>query len=84
MRWCDCFDPEYAPQHESLPDDFIRAKLKGFTAFEIIVERIEARWKLSQDRTPTERGTITNSLNRNSDSAIEATGKYMASVLKPV
>ncbi|HWY23992.1 MAG TPA: FMN-binding negative transcriptional regulator [Nevskia sp.] len=62
-------DVPYLAEMERLPEDFLALKLQGIVAFEIAVSRIEARWKLSQDRLPQERNTIVEALARSADSA---------------
>jgi len=37
---------------DSLPDKMIAAQLKGIVAFEIPIERLEGKWKMSQNRMP--------------------------------
>ena len=65
-------DAPYLEQMERLPQDFLALKLDGIVAFEIVVTRLEARWKLSQDRTPRERQAIAEALSGSADSAAQA------------
>lgn len=51
-------DEAYFQKWLELPKEYINTKLDGIVAFRIDVERLEARWKLSQDRTVTERENI--------------------------
>lgn len=37
---------------DGLPDDFLRAQLKGIVAFEMRIERLEGKRKMSQNRKP--------------------------------
>jgi transcriptional regulator len=62
-------DPAWLEEMERLPREFLAQKLAGIVAFEIEVSRIEARWKLSQERTPGERGNIVAALRDSGDSA---------------
>ncbi len=50
-------------QWNSLPDDFRRTKANGIVAFELQVTRLDARFKLSQDRSPVEQQNIINTLS---------------------
>lgn len=50
-------------QFDSLPDDFKHTKLNGIAAFELRVTRLEARFKLSQDRTRVEQENIIEALS---------------------
>ena len=63
-------------QWNSLPNDFKQTKANGIVAFEMRVTRLDARFKLSQDRSRVEQETIVQSLTARAD--IEATiGKMM-------
>jgi len=57
-------EPGFAAQLASYPTEVIDGKLRAIVAFEIPITRVEARYKLSQDRTETERRTIIQSLSR--------------------
>ena len=67
-------DAPWLAELERLPPDFLAAKLDGIAAFEISVSRIEARWKLSQERTRVERGHIAAVLQASGDSAAATAG----------
>lgn len=71
-------DVPWLEQMERLPPDFLELKLGGIVAFEIAVTRLEARWKLSQDRTPQERRTIADTLAQSADSAAQAVAAMTA------
>lgn len=58
-------------QWNALPQDFKETKAKGIVAFEMPVTRLDARFKLSQDRTETEREHIIQALAERDD--VEAT-----------
>lgn len=45
-----------------LPDEFKQTKLNGIVAFDLLVTRLESRFKLSQDRSDIERQNIVQSL----------------------
>jgi len=66
-------DAPWLAEMERLPEDFLALKLDGIVAFEIAVTRLEARWKLSQDRAPQERQAIVDALGGSADSAAQAT-----------
>jgi transcriptional regulator len=55
-------EPEFAAQLAGYPDAVVEGKLKGIVAFEMRVDRFEARYKLSQDRTEGERRAIIGTL----------------------
>jgi transcriptional regulator len=52
------FDPSYKEQWKTLPDDYRNDLLNGITAFEIIVTKLEGKFKLSQNRTEGDRSRI--------------------------
>lgn len=49
-------------QWDSLPQDFKNTKAGGIVAFEMHVTRLDARFKLSQDRSPVEQANIIRAL----------------------
>jgi transcriptional regulator len=71
-------DSDYLRQFDALPAEFITAKLKGIVAFEITVTQLQARFKLSQDRTPTEREHIIETLTHDDDTVKATIGELMA------
>jgi transcriptional regulator len=66
-------DAPWLAEMERLPEDYLALKLDGIVAFEIAVTRLEARWKLSQERTPQERQAIADALAASADGAAQAT-----------
>jgi len=61
-------DPSYYEQQfKDLPEAFIHAKLKGIVAFRLRIDRIEERFKLSQDKTDREKQNIVGSLSASGD-----------------
>jgi transcriptional regulator len=75
-------DPAWLAEMEHLPQDYLALKLDGIVAFEIALSRVEARWKLSQERLPAERRSIVATLQASGDgAAIEAAA--MTATLDP-
>lgn len=70
-------DPGFQATLDAYPAEFIDAKLKGIVAFDMPVARIDARWKLSQDRKPVERERIERSLRDSGDPAANGLARYM-------
>lgn len=65
----------------ALPDEFKRAKVNGIVAFEVRVTRLDARYKLSQDRSRLEQESIIATLAQRDD--IESTiGEMMQANLQ--
>jgi len=58
----DAHEPGYRPVFEELPHHYLSLKLDGIFAFEMDVQRIEARFKLSQDRSTREQANIVDRL----------------------
>jgi len=52
------YDPAYAAQWQSLPEGFRRTQLRGITGFRIPIDRIEGKFKLSQNRSAEERRNV--------------------------
>jgi transcriptional regulator len=47
---------------ESLPDDYLRTQLKGIVAFEMPVERLEGKLKMSQNKSAADRAGVIRGL----------------------
>jgi transcriptional regulator len=70
-------EPGYQAVLDRYPVEFIDSKLKGLVAFEIAVSRLDARWKLSQDRRQTERERISLAMKLSSDPSAIRLAEYM-------
>lgn len=70
-------------QWDSLPEDFKRTKAGGIVAFEIPITRLDARFKLSQDRTPVEQTNIITSLAARPENVEFEIGEMMRAKLEP-
>ena len=51
-------EPAYLEHWRGLPDAFRRTMLAGIIGFRIPIQRIEGKFKLSQNRAPQERGNV--------------------------
>lgn len=51
-------DPAYAEQWRSLPDGYRRTMLAGIVGFRIPIERIEGKFKISQNRPEADRRAV--------------------------
>ena len=71
------FDESYAAQWNSLRDEYRSRMLSHIVAFEIEVTRLEAKFKLSQNRTKSEQESIIQSLGASSDSAASDVARLM-------
>jgi len=71
------FEAAYAEQWASLSQDYRDRMLSHIVGFEIAVTRLEAKFKLSQNRTQEEQQNIIESLGASSDTAISGTARLM-------
>ncbi|RFZ94420.1 FMN-binding negative transcriptional regulator [Mucilaginibacter conchicola] len=71
------FEEEYLSQWNKLPEDYKRKMMNGIVAFELAVTDLQAKYKLSQNRSETEQQNMINSFS-NSTSANETDiARYM-------
>jgi transcriptional regulator len=75
-------DEDYFRAWKEMPEDYISSKLSGIVAFRIDGERIEARFKLSQDRTARERRNIIDEFAANDDRVVSDIGELMEEHLR--
>lgn len=73
----DTYESAYRQQWEQLPDDFKQKMVKGIVAFEIKVQDLQAKKKLSQNRSGTEQRRIVDSLSKSADTNEQVIGEYM-------
>lgn len=71
------FDAAYQQQWDSLSETYQQRLLSHIVGFEIAVTKIEAKFKLSQNRTRNEQQHIIESLSSASDTAISGTARLM-------
>jgi transcriptional regulator len=72
-----CFDSSYLEQWNSFDDQYRSRMLNHIVAFEIKVTRIEAKFKLSQNRTKAEQENVIQALSKNPDPAISGVAQLM-------
>ena len=65
-------DPQWLPKFDTLRPEYVDRMLDGIVNFEIVVTRLETRWKLSQNRTRREQESIALNLENSSDSVERA------------
>jgi transcriptional regulator len=63
------FDPNYFVQWSSLSDKFRYGMLKQIVGFEMVATRVEAKFKISQNRTKADQAAVIGSLAQSADSA---------------
>lgn len=65
LEMIDTFDSNYRKQWDELSPEYVSRMLKGIVAFEIEVEKLEGKFKLSQNKTKGEQEKIAASLLQN-------------------
>lgn len=73
----DSFQPSYHTHYGELSDDYKRKMINGIVAFEIKVLRLEAKHKLSQNKTAEERARIARALLAHGDPPAAEIGRLM-------
>lgn len=71
------FEAAYQQQWENLSESYRTRMLGHIVGFEIAVEKIEAKFKLSQNRAPDEQQNIIEALCPVSDTAVSGTARLM-------
>jgi len=70
-------DAAYLAQLAELPQSYVDARLAAIVSFSIAVTRVDARYKLSQDKNPAERERIARELEASGDSVEAETARLM-------
>ena len=71
------FEAAYAEQWSSLSEAYRHRMLNHIVGFEIAVDQIDAKFKLSQNRTRQEQQNVIDSLSGSSDTVISGTAELM-------
>ncbi len=71
------YDAAYEKQWDSLPAEYKSKMVKGIVAFEVLVTDLQAKKKLSQNRSGTERQRIIDALSKSSDTNEQLIAGYM-------
>jgi transcriptional regulator len=72
------YEADYKNQWDKLPNDYKFKMMNGITAFEIVVTDLQAKKKLSQNRTEVERANIITSLSNSPDKNEQEIAAYMS------
>lgn len=78
------FEKEYLAQWTRLPQDYKNAMLKGISAFEIPVDKLEAKWKMSQNKPEQDRAKVAAHLLESEDDAARQIGAMMQKMQNPL
>lgn len=73
----DNYETSYRQQWDILPEDYKLMMSKGIVAFEILVTDLQAKKKLSQNRTDTEKQKIIDILSKSKDTNEQRIAEYM-------
>jgi transcriptional regulator len=76
------YDAGYLQQWDSLSDQYRSKMMKGIVAFEIEVTDLQAKKKLSQNRSEIERDNIIHTLDKSSDANEKEIAAYMSRLKK--
>jgi transcriptional regulator len=76
-RMMASYDPGYLAQWETLTDKFRTGMMMGIVAFEMMVTRLEGKYKLSQNRSLVDQATVADHLLQSADPSIAAVGSAM-------
>jgi len=76
-RTIQTFDSSYLAQWSELSDEYRSRMMKHIVGFEIKAKRLEAKFKLSQNRTQGEQARVIQSLNQSQDSNISGVADLM-------
>ena len=71
------FDSSYLTQWNSFDEQYRSRMLNHIVAFEIGIERVETKFKLSQNRTKAEQENVIQALSKNPDPAISGVADLM-------
>ncbi|RFZ84648.1 FMN-binding negative transcriptional regulator [Mucilaginibacter terrenus] len=72
------YEQGYMQQWDNLEDDYKLKMMKGIVAFEIVVDDLQAKKKLSQNRTEAEQQNIIETFSKSGDANERQIGKYMS------
>lgn len=75
------FDPDYLTRWAELPEEYRSNLLKGIVGFEVEVERIEAKFKMHQGKSPADRLRIIDEFNASGDTTLAGVAEYMRRIL---
>jgi transcriptional regulator len=71
------FEPAYASQWASLDESFRERMLKQIVGFEIVVTKMEAKFKLGQNRPREDQANMIASLEKAEDTAVSGLSRLM-------
>ena len=72
------YEVDYLNQWDNLPDDYKHKMMNGIVAFDMIVDDLQAKAKLSQNRSEKEQENIIKRLSQSPEQSEKAIASYMA------
>jgi len=76
------YEAEYFDQWQKLPHEFRSKMIKGIVGFEIVVNDLQTKSKLSQNRSEVEKENIIHSLSESPSESEREIAQYMSSLKK--
>lgn len=73
----DTYEAEYKSHWQSLSQGYREGMMQGIVGFEMIVDRLEGKYKLSQNRSEVDQQNVSNKLLQSSDPVIHIIGAEM-------
>lgn len=77
MELVRCHEASYENQWQALSQKYKQGMMMGIVGFEMKIERLEGKYKLSQNRSLAEQKKLARALSQSPDSAIAETGQLM-------
>jgi transcriptional regulator len=74
------YEADYLTQWNKLPADYKFKMMNGIVAFEIVVDDLQGKKKLSQNKTEQERQNIINAFSNSADNNEQDIARYMSSL----
>ncbi|HMF73576.1 MAG TPA: FMN-binding negative transcriptional regulator, partial [Flavitalea sp.] len=71
------FEASYGKQWSSLPDPYRMNMIKGIVGFSMVVTELQAKKKISQNRSEGEKEKIVHSLAKSEDTNAQLIAEYM-------
>lgn len=72
------YEADYLKQWDRLPEDYKQKMMKGIVAFEMVVDDLQAKAKLSQNRSQIEKENIIRTLDQSDSSNEKEIAGYMS------
>jgi transcriptional regulator len=76
------YEADYLKQYDSLTSDYRQKMMNGIVAFRVTVDDLQAKKKLSQNRTEQEKRNIIEDLGKSADLNVKEIAGYMTAILK--